>query len=83
MIVLSKNIFETCITILCSTPGKREMKMLLNETDSWVWKGSEMMCEMHGKTDSETISETFDETDSKRNEKDNLEPAMSTENHGS
>jgi hypothetical protein len=38
---------------------------------------------MHGKMDSETIGEMFDETDSKRNEKDDLEPAMSMENHGS
>jgi hypothetical protein len=65
MIVLSKNIYETCITILCSTPGKREVKMSLNETDSWVWKGSETTCGMHGKTDSETIGEMFDETNSK------------------
>jgi uncharacterized membrane protein YgaE (UPF0421/DUF939 family) len=33
-------------------------------------------------TDSETIDEMFDETDNKRNEKDDLEPVMSTENHG-
>jgi hypothetical protein len=51
--------------ILCSTPGKREVKMSLNETDSWVWKGSEMTCGMYGKMD----SETFDETNNKRNEK--------------
>jgi hypothetical protein len=65
MIVLSKNIYETCIMILFSTPGKREVKMSLNETDSWVWKGSETTCGMHGKTDSETIGEMFDETNSK------------------
>jgi hypothetical protein len=69
MIVLSKNIYETCITIPCSTPGKREVKMSLNETDSWVWRGSEMTCGMYGKMDSETIGETFNETNSNQNEK--------------
>jgi hypothetical protein len=69
MIVLSKNIYETCVTILCSTLGKREVKMSLNETDSWVWKGSETTCGMYGKTDSETIGEMFNETNSKQNEK--------------
>jgi hypothetical protein len=69
MIVLSKNIYETCVTILCSTPGKREVKTSLNETDLWVWRGSETMRGMYGKTDSETIGETFNETNSKRNEK--------------
>jgi hypothetical protein len=83
MIVSSKNIYETCIMFLCSTPGKREVRMSLSETDSWVWRGSKMTCGMHGKMDSETIGEMFDETDSKRNEKDDLEPAMSMENHGS
>jgi hypothetical protein len=69
MIVLSKNIYETCITILCSAPGKREVKTLLNETDSWVWKGSETTYGMHGKINSETIGEAFDETNNKRNER--------------
>jgi hypothetical protein len=69
MIVLSKNIYETYITILCSTPGKREVKTSLNESDLWVGKGSETMCGVHGKTGSETIGETFDETNNKRNEK--------------
>jgi hypothetical protein len=69
MIVLSKNIYETCITILCSTPGKREVKTSLNETDSWVWRGSETTCVMYSKTDSKTIGETFNETNNKQNEK--------------
>jgi hypothetical protein len=69
MIVLRKNIYETCVMILCSTLGKREVKTLLNETELWVWRGSETMCEMYGKTDSETIGETFNETNSKQNEK--------------
>jgi hypothetical protein len=34
-------------------------------------------------TDSKTIDEMFDETDNKQNEKDDLEPVMSTENHES
>jgi hypothetical protein len=68
MIVLSKNIYETCVMILCSTLGK-EVNTLLNETESWVCRESETMCGMYGKTDSETIGETFNETDSKRNEK--------------
>jgi hypothetical protein len=55
--------------VLCSTSGKREVKMSLNETDSWVWRGSKTTCGMHGKTDSETIGETFDETNNKRNKK--------------
>jgi hypothetical protein len=54
--------------ILCSTPGKREVKTLLNEMDSWVWKGSETTCGIHGKTD----SETFNETNKKQNEKATL-----------
>jgi hypothetical protein len=54
--------------ILCSTPSKREVKMSLNKTDSWVWKGSERRVE----TDSETMDETFDETDNKQNEKTTL-----------
>jgi hypothetical protein len=33
--------------------------------------------------DSETMDETFDETDNKQNEKDDLGPVISTENHGS
>jgi hypothetical protein len=37
----------------------------------------------HVETDSETIDETFDETDNKQNEKDDFEPVMSMENHGS
>jgi hypothetical protein len=69
MIVLSKNIYETCVMILCSTLGKREVKTSLNETESWVCRGSETTCGMYGKTDSETIGEMFNETDSKRNEK--------------
>jgi hypothetical protein len=69
MIVLSKNIYETCVTILCSTLGKREVKTSLNETASWVWRESETTCGMYGKTDSETIGETFNETNSKQNEK--------------
>jgi hypothetical protein len=54
--------------ILCSTLGKREVKTL-NETDLWVWRGSETTCGMYGKTDSETFGETFNETNSKQNEK--------------
>jgi hypothetical protein len=69
MIVLSKNIYKTCITILCSVPGKREVKTLSNETDLWVWRGSKTMCGMYGKTDSETIGEMFSETNSKQNKK--------------
>jgi hypothetical protein len=45
------------------------VKTSLNETDLWVWKGSEMTCGVHGKMDSETIGETFDETNGKQNEK--------------
>jgi hypothetical protein len=83
MIVLSKNIYETCVTILCSTPGKREVKTSLNETDLWVWRGSETMCGMYGKTDSETICKTFNETNSKQNEKmtSNLLCPQKTMNH--
>jgi hypothetical protein len=55
------------------------VKTSLNETDSWVWKGSERRVE----TDSETMDETFDETDNKQNKKDDLEPVISTKNHGS
>jgi hypothetical protein len=69
MIVLRKNIYETCVMILCSTLGKREVKTSLNETELWVWRGSETTCGMYGKTDSETIGETFNETNSKQNEK--------------
>jgi hypothetical protein len=61
--------YETCIRILCSTPGKVEVKTSLNETDSWVWKGSETMCGTHGRMDNETDSKMFDETNGKRNEK--------------
>jgi hypothetical protein len=69
MIVLSKNIYETCVTILRSTLCKREVKMSLNETDLWVWRGSETTCGMYGQMDSEIIGEMFNETNSKRNEK--------------
>jgi hypothetical protein len=41
------------------------VKTLLDETDSWVWEGSETTCGIYGETD----SETFDETNKKRNEK--------------
>jgi hypothetical protein len=41
------------------------VKTLLNETDSWIWKGSETMCGTYGKTD----REMFDETNNKQNEK--------------
>jgi hypothetical protein len=69
--------YETCIRILHVTLGKTEGKTSLNETDSWIQKGSERRVE----TDSETMDETFDETDNKRNEKDDLGPVISTENH--
>jgi hypothetical protein len=45
--------YETCIRILHVTLGKTEGKTSLNETDSWIQKGSETMCGMHGKMDSE------------------------------
>jgi hypothetical protein len=48
---------------------------LLNETDSWIWKGGKTTC----KTDSETVVETLNETDEKRNEKDVLGPVISSE----
>jgi hypothetical protein len=41
------------------------VKTLLDETDSWVWEGSETTCGIYGETD----SEMFDETNKKRNEK--------------
>jgi hypothetical protein len=41
------------------TLGKKEEETLLDETDSWIWNGSETTC----KTDGETRVETFDETD--------------------
>jgi hypothetical protein len=58
-----------CIRILCSTLGKREVKTSLDETDSWVWEGSEMTCGIYGEMDSkmfdEMDSKMFDETNKK------------------
>jgi hypothetical protein len=45
--------YETCIRILHVTLGKTEGKTLLNETNSWIQKGSETTCGMHGKKVSE------------------------------
>jgi hypothetical protein len=61
--------YETCIRILHVTPGKAEGKTSLDETDSWIQKGSKTTCRMHGKMDSETDSKTLDETNGKQNEK--------------
>jgi hypothetical protein len=71
--------YKTCIRILHVTLGKTEGKTSLNKTDSWIQKESKWHVEM----DSETMDETFNETDNKRNEKDDLGPVISTENHGS
>jgi hypothetical protein len=45
--------YETCIRILHVTLGKTEGKTSLNETNSWIQKGSETTCGMHGKKVSE------------------------------
>jgi hypothetical protein len=57
--------------------------MSLDETKGWKYVGSKTTCETDDKTKDETYSEMLDETDNKRNEKNNLEPVISSENHGS
>jgi hypothetical protein len=57
--------------------------MSLDETKGWKYVGSKTTCETDDKTKDETYSETLDETDNKRNEKDDLRPVISMENHGS
>jgi hypothetical protein len=57
--------------------------MSLDETKGWKYVGSETTCETDDKTKDEAYSKMLDETDDKRNEKDDLGPVISMENHGS